>query len=68
MSNRISWPLYIITRLRDSVLYLEGVSRLEGENRSFVDNSQAKQPVVDYNEIDIQLPLRQTAETDAAAV
>jgi len=32
----------------------------------FEDEGRAKRPVVEYDEIDIQLPLRQRAETDAA--
>lgn len=32
----------------------------------FEDEGRAKRPVVEYDEIDIQLPLRQRTETDAA--
>ncbi|ERH08047.1 MAG: putative transcriptional regulator [Halonotius sp. J07HN4] len=34
----------------------------------FIEDGRAKRPVVKYDEIDIQLPLRQRAETDTATV
>jgi Predicted transcriptional regulator len=34
----------------------------------FIEDGRAKRPVVKYDEIDIQLPLRQSAETDTATV
>ena len=43
------------------------MSQLEASNGAdSVDSGRAKLPVVDYNEIDIRLPLGQTAETDTA--
>jgi len=32
----------------------------------FLDEGRAKRPVVPYDEIDIQLPLRESVERDAA--
>jgi predicted transcriptional regulator len=54
---------------RDIKQVSENLERLEEYSIvEFVDNGRAKQPVVEYDEIDIQLPLRQTTGTDAAAV
>ena len=54
---------------RDIKQVSENLDRLEEYSViEFVENGKAKQPVVDYDEIDIQLPLRQSPETDTAAV
>jgi predicted transcriptional regulator len=45
----------------------ENLDRLEEYSIvEFVDEGRAKRPVVPYDEIDIQLPLRETVEGDAA--
>lgn len=45
----------------------ENLERLEEYSIvEFVDEGRAKRPVVPYDEIDIQLPLRETVEGDAA--
>jgi len=54
---------------RDIKQVSENLDRLEEYSViEFVENGKAKRPVVDYDEIDIQLPLRQSPETDTAAV
>jgi len=54
---------------RDIKQVSENLDRLEEYSViDFVQNGKAKRPVVDYDEIDIQLPLRQSPETDTAAV
>lgn len=54
---------------RDIKQVSENLERLEAYNVvDFVNTGRAKQPVVDYDEIDIRLPLRGAADTDAAAV
>jgi len=54
---------------RDIKQVSENPDRLEEYSViEFVENGKAKRPVVDYDEIDIQLPLRQSPETDTAAV
>jgi len=54
---------------RDIKQVSENLERLEAyEIVEFVDNGRAKQPIVGYDEIDIQLPLRQPTETDTAVV
>ena len=54
---------------RDIKQVSENLERLEAyEIVAFVDNGRAKQPIVVYDEIDIQLPLRQPTETDTAVV
>ncbi|WP_277543751.1 HVO_A0114 family putative DNA-binding protein [Haloarcula laminariae] len=57
------------TRLvdRDIKQVSENLERLEEYGIvEFVDEGRAKRPVVPYDEIDIQLPLRETVERDAA--
>jgi len=57
------------TRLvdRDIKQVSENLERLEEYGIvEFVDEGRAKRPVVPYDEIDIQLPLRETVEGDAA--
>jgi len=54
---------------RDIKQVSENLERLEAYKIvEFVDNGRAKQPIVGYDEIDIQLPLRQPTETDTAVV
>ena len=54
---------------RDIKQVSDNLYRLEAyEIVDFVDNGRAKQPIVGYDKIDIQLPLRQPAETDSAVV
>lgn len=54
---------------RDIKQVSENLERLEEYSVvEFVDKGRAKQPIVDYDEIDIHLSLRQTTGTDAAAV
>ena len=54
---------------RDIKQVSENLERLEEyEIVEFVDNGRAKQPIVGYDEIDIQLPLRQPTEKDTAVV
>ncbi|TQQ83279.1 transcriptional regulator [Halonotius terrestris] len=54
---------------RDIKQVSENLERLEEYHVvEFVDEGRAKRPVVKYDEIDIQLPLRQSTETDTAAV
>ena len=54
---------------RDIKQVSENLERLEGYDVvEFVAEGRAKRPVVPYDEIDIQLPLRETAERDAAPV
>ena len=58
------------TRLvdRDIKQVSENLERLEEHGIvEFVDEGRAKRPVVPYDEIDIQLPLRETVEGDAAS-
>lgn len=57
------------TRLvdRDIKQVSENLERLEEYGIvEFVDEGRAKRPVVPYDEIDIQLPLRETVEGDTA--
>lgn len=57
------------TRLvdRDIKQVSENLNRLEEYGIvEFVDEGRAKRPVVPYDEIDIQLPLRETFERDTA--
>jgi len=52
---------------RDIKQVSENLGRLaEYDVVEFVDEGRAKRPVVPYDEIDIQLPLREGVETDAA--
>jgi len=52
---------------RDIKQVSENLERLEEYGVvKFEDEGRAKRPVVKYDEIDIQLPLRQRAETDTA--
>ena len=52
---------------RDIKQVSENLGRLaEYDVVEFVDDGRAKRPVVPYDEIDIQLPLREGVETDAA--
>ncbi|RJX47871.1 HVO_A0114 family putative DNA-binding protein [Halonotius pteroides] len=52
---------------RDIKQVSENLERLEEYGVvEFEDEGRAKRPVVKYDEIDIQLPLRQRAETDTA--
>lgn len=54
---------------RDIKQVSENVERLESVGViEFVEEGKAKRPVVCYDKIDIQLPLRQDAETDTAPV
>lgn len=54
---------------RDIKQVSENLERLEAYGVvEFVAEGRAKRPVVPYDEIDIQLPLRETAERDAAPV
>jgi len=54
---------------RDIKQVSANLERLEEyEIVEFVENGRAKQPIVGYDEIDIQLPLRQPTETDTAVV
>ena len=54
---------------RDIKQVSENLNRLEAYHVvEFEDDGRAKRPVVNYDEIDIQLPLRQRAETDTATV
>lgn len=50
---------------RDIKQVSENLKRLESFNIvEFVEEGRAKRPVVNYDEIDIQLPLRRSVETD----
>ena len=52
---------------RDIKQVSENLGRLaEYDVVEFVDDGRAKRPVVPYDEIDIQLPLREGVKTDAA--
>jgi predicted transcriptional regulator len=52
---------------RDIKQVSENLERLEAHDIvKFVDEGRAKRPIVPYDEIDIQLPLRKTVERDAA--
>lgn len=54
---------------RDIKQVSENLKRLEEYDViEFVAEGRANRPVVPYDEIDIQLPLRETAEQDAASV
>jgi predicted transcriptional regulator len=54
---------------RDIKQVSENLDRLEAYGVvAFVDEGRAKRPVVEYDEIDIRLPLRHGADTDTAAV
>jgi len=54
---------------RDIKQVSENLERLEAyEIVEFVDKGRAKKPIVVYDKIDIQLPLRQPTETDTAVV
>ena len=54
---------------RDIKQVSENLDRLEAYSVvEFVDNGRAKQPVVEYDEIDIRLPLREAPETGTTAV
>lgn len=52
---------------RDIKQVSENLERLEEHDVvTFMTEGRAKRPVVEYDEIDIQLPLRQRTETDTA--